>query len=116
MSHFTGPTAGNWSTPASALSPHLRVKCSTTTLVLAGAGEACIGTMAQRCETTQRPVVLLKNAPGIRIGIADGVIAVNAPCYGGASGKFSASVSGAIQGIAITAAAADGDQFEILME
>lgn len=116
MSHYTGGIGGSFSSPASALGANLRVKCSTTTLVLAGTGEAAIGTMQQRCETDERPTVRYRNEPGPRVGIADGVIAVNAPVYGGASGKFSASVSGAIMGIAITAAAADGDEFQVLMQ
>lgn len=89
---------------------------SSGTISLAGATDAWIGTTEAPCAASAQDVtVALRGKPGTMKMIANGVVAVNAPLYAGASGKVSATANAFPTGfIALEAASADGDQIECL--
>ena len=98
-----------------AIAPYLRVKHGSTPGQVEIAGdEACIGTAKTRAYAAGDPIVVTdKRAPGTRIFIAGGAIAAGAAFTSAANGKVVTGTGGAEDyGIAITAAAGDGEQFE----
>lgn len=96
------------------LDPYLRVKLSAGYLVVAGAADDELGTLENRALSNEgSAAVVPANAEGTRLVVAAGVIAQYADVYRAASGKVSATPNGKRLGIALEAAAADGDQIEI---
>lgn len=89
------------------------------TLAGAGATDLAIGVIVGKdVSATEGGAVTvhLFNGPGSIFMVAAGIIAENAPVYGAASGKVSATESGAIVGWAENAAGADGDVIEVLLK
>jgi hypothetical protein len=93
---------------------YLRVYSNSGTLTTAGASNPSIGTqeVASLAATDYVPV-RLRTAQGTRKGIANAPIAAGAHVYAGAAGKYAASGT-IVEGIAMEAAGADGDVFEIM--
>jgi hypothetical protein len=54
------------------------------------------------------------HAAGTTVMVASGAISAGAPVYGAAAGKVTATTGGALEGVALTAAGADGDYIEVL--
>lgn len=101
-------------TTGAALGIGLRVKLTSGKLALAGATDQELGTTETiSFADGDQQTVRLRSAGGTHIGIAAGVIAQGAEIFAAASGKVDDSGSLAI-GIALSAAAADGDQIEWL--
>ena len=101
-----------------ALKLYARVKKAGDTVVTAGLGAAdtAIGIVHSGNQNSgENTTVRLLSGTGSAFMIANGVIAQNAPVYGAASGKVSATVSGAIIGYAEQASGADGDIIEVLL-
>lgn len=103
-------------TCGAAIAQYLRVKFSSGKMAAAGAADLSIGTMeeASFADLDVRPV-RLRSAMGTRKMVANGAITQGAPVYGAASGKISATVGPCPEGIALEAAAADGDVIEVLV-
>lgn len=98
-----------------ALAPYLRVKLTSGYLVAAAAVDDEIGTLEQRTQATEtQAAVLPRWAEGSRLVVAAGAITQFADVYRAAGGKLSATPNGNRWGIALEAAAADGDRFEAL--
>lgn len=96
-----------------ALSEHLRVK-TPSSIALAGASDACIGTVETPVFSSSEAVaVRLRNAQGTRKMVAAGAISVG-PVYAAASGKIASSGT-VLEGFALETASADGDIIEVLM-
>ena len=102
-----------------AIAQYLRVKISSGKLAVAVAGvtdepvEIGYITEAAFADLDVR-TVRLRNGGGTGKLIASAAITAGAAIYGAASGKVSATASGSAIGIAIEAAAADGDVIEVL--
>ena len=98
-----------------AIAQYLRVKFSAGKMAAAGAADFSIGTLeeASFADLDVRPV-RLRSAMGTRKMVASGAITQGAPVYGAASGKISATVGPCPEGIALEAAAANGDVIEVL--
>lgn len=114
-----GPTLSGY--PATgAIGLHLRVMLNASMeLAIAGVGATDfnneIGTTEKQAFAAgERITVRNRNAEGTRKCVADGVVAARAVVYGAAGGKVGTTVSGAVWGIALEAAAADGDIIEVL--
>lgn len=98
-----------------AYAPGTRVKWSGTAGKVTAAGdEACIGTLVDRTYADKDKCVVLDiRAPGTAMFIAGGAIAAGAAFTSAASGKVVTGTGGTEDyGVAITAATADGGQFE----
>ena len=98
-----------------AIAPHLRVKHhSTVGQVVVAGDEACIGTAKIRSYAAGDPMTVTDiSAPGTRIFIAGGAIAAGDSFTSAAAGKVVTGALGAEDyGVAITAAAGDGELFE----
>ena len=104
-----------------AIAQHLRVKLS--------GGKLAVAVLADGPGTELGPLneasfadgdirsVKARNAPGSRKMIANAALAVGAKVYTAAAGKVGASATGAfLEGIALTASAADGDIIEVLTD
>lgn len=108
-------------TAGAAIAQHLRVKLTGGKLavaVLADGPGTELGTLeeASLADGDIR-AVRARNAPGSRKMVANAAIAVNAKVYTAAAGKVGASATGAfLEGIALTASAADGDIIEVLTD
>ena len=104
-----------------AIAQHLRVKLSGGKLavaVLADGPGVELGTMeeASFADGDMRSV-RARNFIGIRKMIANAALAVGVKLYTAAAGKVGATASGAfLEGIALTASAADGDIIEVLTD
>lgn len=100
------------------ISQHLRVKITSGTLAVAGAGvsddDVEIGTVERDCVSGDQVSVRLRNAQGSTKMIAGEALAAGATVYGAASGKVADTASGNPIGVALTAAGADGDIIEVL--
>ncbi len=98
-------------TASGALAQHLRVKFSTGKMAAAGIADKELGTILDDAEADGDAVrVLPRNRQGPRQYVASAALAVGAEVFSAASGKVGASASTAFRlGIALTAAAADGD-------
>lgn len=114
MSQFIdGPT--RQFTSNGAIAQYLRVVLSSGVLAAAGATVPCIGTAEDpilAADTTG--TVRLRNAGGTRKMVASGAITLGNPVYASASGRV-ASTGTVMEGIALEAAAANGDVIEVLM-
>jgi hypothetical protein len=101
-----------------ALAKHLRVTLSSGFLAAAGATTKELGTMEYASlSTDEAACVRLRTAEGTAIFIAAGAIAAGAAVHTAASGKVNDDqATGAFAlGTALTAAAADGDYIEVLL-
>ena len=109
------------SVPATAaLGKYLRVKYdSTNGLAAAGANDRELGTLAREHIVSglgahlAAPVVTLNTEGTVKM-IAAGAIAIDALVYGAASGKVNDVANNNLVGRARSAAAADGDEIEVL--
>ena len=102
-------------TAAAAIAPGLRVKWSSTAGQVEVAGdEACIGVTLNRSYKAGDPITVLDiKTPGTMPFTAGGAIAAGAAFTSAAGGKVVTGTGGADDyGVAITAATADGGQFE----
>lgn len=102
-------------TAGAAIAQYLRVKLSSEKLAVAGATENDIGTIDRDVFADgDKVAVRLRNAQGTRKMVAAGAIALHADVYGAAGGKVDDVANENHYGIALTAAAADGDIIEVL--
>jgi len=101
---------------SSALGKNLRVKLASGVLALAGINENDIGVLEYPTVSgDEQGTVRLRSAEGSHQAVAAAAITAGALVYTAASGKVSVSASTAfLRGIALTAAAADGDVIEVL--
>jgi hypothetical protein len=107
--------SGPISLPANAaLGPYVRVKLTAGYLALAGAADDEIGTLAGRILAGETSGAVIPLGDDAVLAIAAGAISQFADVYRAASGKLSATPNGQRWGIALEAAAADGDQFAVL--
>jgi hypothetical protein len=100
-----------------AIGQYLRVKMSGTgvQIALAGVSDKSIGTLEEASFASgDFRAVRLRSADGTRKMVANGAISVGADVFAAASGKISATRNGFPEGIALEAAAADGDIIEVL--
>lgn len=102
---------------------NLRVKIASGVLQLAGLGGTAvfddlleIGTLAEKVLAVgDRASVILRSAQGsVKMVNADASLAMGVAVYGAASGKISATVSGAPIGVTLEASTAAGDVIEVL--
>lgn len=97
-----------------ALAANLRVKYPSGTLALAGASDVAVGTVEVATFTgAVLCAVRLRSAQGTRKMVASEAITVGATVYAAASGKVASSGT-VYEGIAITAAGANGDVIEVM--
>jgi len=94
-----------------ALSRGVRVKISSDTVIVSGAGEEGIGTTTESSAISDFVNVRL-DSHSVE-ATASGAITQGANCYGAAAGAVSATLNGRRQGIALEAAA-DGALFEMM--
>ena len=104
-----------------AIAQHARVKLSAGVLavaVLADGPGTELGTLEEASFAAgDVRTVRARNVPGSRKMIANGALAVGAKVYTAAAGKVGATATGAfLEGIALTASAADGDLIEVLTD
>ena len=100
-----------------AIGQHLRVKVgSDATITVAAANDSDVGTTARETFASGEEVAVeLASLEGTAKMVAAGVVAIGAKVYGAAAGKVSTTSSSAQPvGIALSAAAADGDVIEVL--
>lgn len=100
-------------TASGALGQYLRVK-TPGAVALAGALEQSLGTMNAPCTAAGPCSIRVKTAMGTQKMIAAAAISAGAYVYGAASGKVTSVANGNIEGIALEAAAADGDIINVL--
>lgn len=102
---------------AAAIAPFLRVKFTAPGVVGVAGDEACIGTLRTRSYAAgDRVTVVDKRAPGTRTMIAGGAIAKGAAVTSAAGGKVVTGTAGVEDyGVALTAAAGDGEQLEVML-
>lgn len=102
-------------TAGAALGADLRVVLSSGKLALAGINDVELGTMeAAVFADLDLASVRLNTARGTSRFIAAAAIAVGADVYGAASGKVNDVGGGAYIGVALSAAAGDGEVIEVL--
>jgi hypothetical protein len=103
-------------TAGAAIARFLRVTLSGGKLAAAGATTKELGVLRDAAFADgDVKAVLLRNKEGTIPMLANAAIAVNAQVWTAASGKVGAATTGAfLVGTALTAAAADGDQIEVL--
>lgn len=103
-------------TAGAAIAKFLRVKISSTKLAVAGITDLEVGTIEKATFADGDVVaVRLASAQGTAKMVAAAAVAMGAKVYTAASGKVSVSASTAYPiGIAMEAAAADDDVFEVM--
>jgi hypothetical protein len=81
----------------------------------AAAGDATFGVAQTAATDGDSVTILMENAPGTRIMLASKAIAVGDALYGAAAGKVTDTDGGSAtyEGVAVTAAAGDGDWLEV---
>ncbi len=104
-----------------AIAQHLRVKLTAGKLavaVLADGPGVELGTLEEESFASgDMRAVRARNMIGSRKMIANAAITVNAKVYTAAAGKVGATATGAfLEGIALTASAADGEIIEVLSD
>ena len=101
-----------------AMAKHARVKLDgngNNAVELAGAGDLGVGTLWHEALKANDPVsVHLNSAAGTQVMIANGVIAEGGNVEAAIGGKVAPASVGTVVGMALTAAAADGDYIEVL--
>ncbi len=102
-------------TAGAAIAPYLRVKLVAGVLQVAVAADRELGTLEERALAANDNVaVRLRNHPGTRKMVADAAVAAGADVFTRAAGKVGATSTGAFRvGVALTAAAADGEVIEV---
>lgn len=113
MSQFTDGNLRQF-TSGGAIGQFLRVTLSSGVLAAAGATVSCLGTTEDPFVAAETGPVRLRSANGTRKMVASGAITASNPVYAAASGKI-AGTGTVLEGIALEAAAADGDIIEVLM-
>lgn len=113
---FSAAPVKTFGVGAAALSRGTRVVLSSGLLVAASDTQLDIGVINKDVVANQEDgAVHLINAEGTQVMIAAAAIAVGATVYTAAAGKVSSTQgSGVLRGVAMTAAAADGDEIEVL--
>lgn len=102
-------------TATTALAPYLRVKLSASKLVVAGATDEDIGTLAQRALAADDPAAVIpRSMPGAVKMVAGETISQYADVYGYAGGKVGATINANWQGVALDAASGDGSHIRVL--
>lgn len=98
-----------------AIAPNTRVKLVSGKLQVAAAADRELGTLEERSFADgDVRAVRLRNAQGTRLMIADAAVVAGADVFTRANGKVGATATGAYRvGLALTAAAADGDLIEV---
>lgn len=114
-------TAIHTFTAGAAIDQFLRVKLTAGKLavaVLADGPGVELGTLLEESFADgDIRAVRARNAQGSRKMVANAALAVGAKCYTAAAGKVGATGTGAfLEGIALTASAADGDVIEVLTD
>lgn len=100
----------------SALGPHLRVKFSAGKLVVAGAADDELGTLAARALAADEFVAVIpRGLPGVRTLVASEAIMQFAQVYAAASGRV-ASTGTLTRGFALDAASAAGDFIRVFYD
>ena len=100
-----------------ALAPYLRVKLSSSKLVVAGATDNEIGTLEDRVlAADDAAAVVPKNAEGTIKMVAAGAISQFADVYGAAGGKVNDVSNENFIGMAMISATADGSLIEVLRQ
>lgn len=100
---------------SAAIAQYLRVKLSSGKVAAAGIAEDWIGTAEQDAFADGDLLsVRLRSAQGTQKMVAAGAVTAGARVYAAASGKIDDTVSTELVGIALEAAAADGDVIEVL--
>ena len=117
----TNPTGLHTFIAGAAIAQYLRVKLSAGKLavaVLADGPGVELGTLEEASFADgDIRTVRSRNHPGSRKMVANAAIAVGAQVFTAAAGKVGATATGAFrEGIALTAAAADGDVIEVLTD
>jgi hypothetical protein len=102
-----------------ALDPYLRVNLSGGYLVASGAGVQEIGVLEERVIGPPQQVkaaVIPFSDPSVRDGVASGPISAYVYVYADSGGQLTATpgASGTLRGMALTAAAGAGSQFQYL--
>ena len=107
--------------PGAAIAAYLRVKITGGKVALAGVGSSDadneIGVTTGRstaADDVNMKAIATRNKQGTVTCTADGAVAAFALVYGAASGKVGTTSSGAVFGMAMEAAGADGDYIEVL--
>lgn len=103
-------------TSGAALARHLRVKLSSGAVVVAGASDVELGTTRRTVASGQSVAVCARNAAGTDIFTASDAIVAGAVVEADADGKVVTFDSGTRIGVALTAAAADGDFVAVLRD
>lgn len=99
-----------------AIAQDLRVVLgSGGTVTVAGAADREVGTAVRPSFASGENIAVdLASLEGTSVVVASGAIAIGASVYGAASGKVGTTDTGSPVGVALTAAAADGDRIEVL--
>ena len=100
-------------TASAAIASYLRVK-TPGAVAVAGALDQSFGTMEKDCLAAGPCSVRLRTAQGSRKMVAATAITAGNLVYGAASGKVSSVANANPSGVALEAAAADGDVIEVL--
>jgi len=101
-------------TSGEALAARRRVKWSSSTVVYADAGEACIGVTEHACASGEIVSVRLRNHPGTFKIAASEALSAGASLYGANDGKVADTASGTAYYTALEAATANGDIIECM--
>lgn len=102
-------------TAGAAIAQYLRVKLSAGKLAAAGVGDQCIGTLDEASFADgDVKNVRLRNTPGTVKMVAAGAITAGAQVFAAASGKIDDTPNAFPEGIALEAAANNGDIIEVL--
>lgn len=112
MSYTEGPTR-TFSVSSLSAAKGLRLVLSAGVLVAAGATSLALGVAEFKILSTDESAVLRMRTSGSIPMIANGAITAGANVYAAASGKVG-STGAIIEGVALTAASADGDLIEVL--
>lgn len=115
-------TEGQMSFPAgAALVANRRVKIASGVLQYASTTDVSIGTLlndtwadSNYSSGYTNGTVQLKISDSTRKMVASGAITAGAACYGTTNGKVTGTANGNVEGIALEAAAADGDVIEVM--
>lgn len=99
-----------------AISQFARVKMSGTGVTTAGASDLCVGVLRDASfAANDIRTVELRTCPGTVKMIASGAITAGVTVYAAASGKIASSGT-VVEGVALNAAAADGDIVEVVSQ
>jgi hypothetical protein len=99
---------------SAAIARFRRVVMAAGVIALASASQMCLGVTQKQTQTTDaQAAIRTRNTDGTTVMVASGAITQYARVYAADSGKVSATGT-IIEGIALQAAAADGDELEVL--